>query len=102
MKMRHGRKSRSRPFTGYKRHVVKLLEPDLIVEAVARPANEPEHTVFGTLTTDVARHGPLTDVWMDRGYLASSEIPTLHARGPRSTPNHGPREMVSAFRSRRS
>src|SRR5262245_38241307 len=34
--MRHGRKSRSRPFTGYKRHVVKLLEPDVIVEAVAR------------------------------------------------------------------
>lgn len=32
--MRHGRKSRSRPFTGYQRHVVKLLEPDLIVEAV--------------------------------------------------------------------
>ena len=29
--MRHGRKSRSRPFTGYKRHVVKLVGPDLIV-----------------------------------------------------------------------
>ena len=79
--MRHGRKSRSRPFTGYKRHVVKLVGPDLIVEAVARPANEPEHLVLATLTTEVARHGPLTDVWMDRGYLASPEIPALHARG---------------------
>jgi hypothetical protein len=79
--MRHGRKSRSRPFTGYKRHIVKLLAPDLIVEAVARPANEPEHTVLATLTTEAARHGPLTDVWMDRGYLASAEIPLLHARG---------------------
>jgi hypothetical protein len=79
--MRHGRKSRSRPFTGYKRHVVKLVGPDLIVEAVARPANEPEHLVLAKLTTEVARHGPLTDVWMDRGYLASSEIPALHARG---------------------
>jgi hypothetical protein len=79
--MRHGRKSRNRPFTGYKRHVVKLMESDLIVEAVARPANEPEHAVFGTLTTEVAQHGPLTDVWIDRGYLASPEIPTLHARG---------------------
>jgi hypothetical protein len=28
--MRPGRKSRHRPFTGYKRHVVTLLEPDLI------------------------------------------------------------------------
>ena len=79
--MRHGRKSRSRPFTGYKRHLVKLREPDLIVEAVARPANEPEHTVLATLTTAVARHGRLTDLWMDRGYLASPEIPRLHARG---------------------
>jgi hypothetical protein len=79
--MRHGRKSRSRPFTGYKRHVVKLREPDLIVEAVARPANEPEHTVLATLTAAVARHGLLTDLWMDRGYLASPEIPRLHARG---------------------
>src|SRR5262245_50694124 len=79
--MRHGRKSRSRPFTGYKRHLVKLVEPDLIVEAVARPANEPEHTVLATLTAAVMQHGPLTDVWMDRGYLASEETPALHARG---------------------
>ena len=81
LEMRHGRKSRSRPFTGYKRHVVKLLGPDLIVEAVARPANEPEHTILATLTTAVAPHGPLTDLWMDRGYLASGEIPILHERG---------------------
>jgi hypothetical protein len=79
--MRHGRKSRSRPFTGYKRHVVKLLGPDLIVEAVTRPANEPEHTVLATLTTPVGQHGALTELWMDRGYLASPEIPALHARG---------------------
>jgi hypothetical protein len=78
--MRHGRKSRSRPFTGYKRHVVKLREPDLIVEAVARPANEPEHVTLPTLTTAVMRQGPLTDLWMDRGYLGSPEIPALHAR----------------------
>jgi DDE family transposase/transposase-like protein DUF772 len=79
--MRHGRKSRSRPFTGYKRHVVKLLGPDLIVEAVARPANEPEHTALATLTMSVAQHGSLTELWMDRGYLASPEIPVLHAGG---------------------
>jgi hypothetical protein len=79
--MRHGRKSRSRPFTGYKRHVVKLLGPDLIVEAVARPANEPEHTVLATLTAPVTQHGTLMELWMDRGYLASPAIPALHARG---------------------
>ena len=79
--MRHGRKSRHRPFPGYKRHIVKLLEPDLIVEAVARPANEPEHTVVATLTTEAARHGPLTELWIDRGYLASPAIPVLHTQG---------------------
>src|SRR5262249_41299438 len=79
--MRHGRKSRSRPFTGYKRHVVKLLESDLIVEAVARPANEPEHAVLAALTPEVARQGPLADLWMDRGYLSSPEIPALHMSG---------------------
>ena len=100
--MRHGRKSRSRPFTGYKRHVVKLREPDLIVDAVARPANEPEHLVLATLTSAVAQQGPLTDVWMDRGYLASPEIPALHARGvtlhakPWTTPN-GERFPKHAF-----
>jgi Transposase domain (DUF772) len=100
--MRHGRKSRSRPFTGYKRHVVKLLEPDLIVEAVARPANEPEHTVLATLTTAVAHHGPMTDLWMDRGYLASPAIPALTRGASRSTPSPGPPAMVSASPSRRS
>ena len=29
--MRHGRKTRTKPFTGYKRHVIKLVDADLIV-----------------------------------------------------------------------
>jgi hypothetical protein len=41
--MRHGRKTRTRLFTDYKRHVIKLVDVDLIVGAIARPANEPEH-----------------------------------------------------------
>jgi hypothetical protein len=100
--MRHGRKSRSRPFTGYKRHIVKLREPDLIVDAVVRPANDPEHTILATLTSEVIRHGPLTDLWIDRGYLASPEIPTLHARGVTLhakpwTPRNGERFPKHAF-----
>jgi len=100
--MRHGRKSRSRPFTGYKRHLVKLLEPDLIVEAVARPANEPEHATLAPLTAAVTRHGALTDLWIDRGYLASDQIPALHARGVAVhakpwTPRNGERFPKHAF-----
>jgi hypothetical protein len=37
--------------------------------------------MLATLTSAVTRQGPLTEVWMDRGYLASSEVPALHARG---------------------
>ena len=39
--MRHGRKTRTKLFTGYKRHVIKLIDADVIVGAVVRPANEP-------------------------------------------------------------
>jgi hypothetical protein len=61
--------------------VVKVIEPDLIVEAVAPPPMSRSLRTLATLTTAVAQHGPLTDLWMDRGYLASPEIPAWHARG---------------------
>jgi hypothetical protein len=79
--MRHGRKTRTKPFTGYKRHVVKLLDADLIVGAIARPANEPEHQALALLTPAVTQHGPLAEYWMDRGYLGSAEVGPLHAAG---------------------
>jgi Transposase DDE domain/Transposase domain (DUF772) len=79
--MRHGRKTRTRPFTGYKRHVIKLVDIDVIVGAVVRPANEPEHQTVATLTPDAIRHGPLTEVLLDRGYLASPAVAALHAQG---------------------
>jgi len=79
--MRHGRKTRTRPFTGYKRHVIKLLDADLIVDAVVRPANHPEHEVVALLTPAIAAHGPLAELFIDRGYLGSPTIGTLHAQG---------------------
>ena len=79
--MRHGRKTRTRPFSGYKRHVIKLVEADLIVGAVVRPANEPEHHTLALLTPSVSQHGPLAEVLIDRGYLGSPQIGVLHAQG---------------------
>jgi hypothetical protein len=79
--MRHGRKTRTKPFTGYKRHVVKLLDADLIVGAIVRPANEPEQHALALLTPDVLQHGPLGELFLDRGYLASTRIGELHAEG---------------------
>ena len=79
--MRHGRKTRTRLFTGYKRHVIKLVDADLIVGAVVRPANEPEHHALALLEPDVRQHGPLAELQMDRGYLGSGRIPALAAQG---------------------
>jgi hypothetical protein len=79
--MRHGRKTRTRLFTGYKRHVIKLVDADLIVGAIVRPANEPEHEALALLTPTLAVHGPLTELLIDRGYLGSAAIGALDASG---------------------
>ena len=79
--MRHGRKTRTRPFNGYKRHALKVLGADVIVDAVVRPANEPEHLTLATLAPAVEAHGPLAELFIDRGYLASPTVAALHAAG---------------------
>jgi len=79
--MRHGRKTRTRLFTGYKRHVIKLVDVDVIVGAIVRPANEPEHHALALLAPALAPHGPLAELLIDRGYLGSPAIGDLHARG---------------------
>ena len=79
--MRHGRKTKVRTFTGFKRHVVKLIDADVIVDAVVRPANEPEHVTLAQVLPAVTAHGPLGDIFIDRGYLASPAIADLHAAG---------------------
>jgi hypothetical protein len=79
--MRHGRKTRTKPFTGYKRHVVKLLDADLIVGAMVRPANEPEQHALAWLTPAIQQHGPLAELFIDRGYLASPHLEALHTAG---------------------
>jgi hypothetical protein len=79
--MRHGRKTRTRLFTGYKRHVITLVDADVIVGAMVRPANEPEHEALAVLTPDLAPHGRLAELLIDRGSLGSADIGALHARG---------------------
>jgi hypothetical protein len=79
--MRHGHNTRTKLFTGYKRHVMKLVDADLIVGAVVRPANEPEHHALALVEPDVVQHGPLAEVQMDRGYLGSARVGDLAAQG---------------------
>ena len=70
--MRHGRKSKSRLFNGYKRHLMQV-QSEIIVGAVVLPANRPEHEALPLLRADLERHNAVAELQMDRGYLSSDE-----------------------------
>jgi len=73
--MRHGRKSRSVLFDGYKRHVLHDLDTGLIPAVGITPANVPEASVTGDITADLQHAGrTLAELHIDRGYLASDLV----------------------------
>jgi transposase len=78
--MRHGRKSRSVLFDGYKRHVLRDLDSGLIPAVGITPANRPEAAVTGDITADLDAAGlRLAELHIDRAYLSSSLV---RDRGP--------------------
>jgi hypothetical protein len=78
--MRHGRKSRSVLFDGYKRHVLRDLDTGLIPAVGITPANAPEASVTGDITADLDAAGlRLAELHIDRAYLSSSLV---RDRGP--------------------
>ncbi len=81
--MRHGRKTRSRLFNGYKRHIATMADHGLIVGALVLPANQPEHQATTALIEDVRWHAPVDELLIDRGYLPSQEVPRLRSCGVR-------------------
>jgi len=73
--MRHGRKSRSVLFDGYKRHVLRDLDTGLIPAVGITPANVPEASVTGDIGADLAAAGfTLSELHIDRAYLASDLV----------------------------
>jgi hypothetical protein len=65
--MRHGRKSRSVLFDGYKRHVLRDLDTGLIPAVGITPANAPEASVTGDITADLEAAGwRLAELHIDR------------------------------------
>lgn len=77
--MRHGRKSKTKLFNGYKRHIA--ISNNLIVATAVVPANAQEHQAAAGLLDGVAQHGSIAVVDIDRGYLASAAIAKLHEQG---------------------
>ena len=73
--MRHGRKSRSVLFDGYKRHVLRDLDTGLVPAVGVTPANAPEASVTGAITADLEAAGlTLAELHIDRAYLSSALV----------------------------
>ena len=68
--MRHGRKSQSRLFDDYKRHVLRDLDSDLVRAVGLTAANAPEASVTEAIMADLAPQPvDLCELHIDRAYL---------------------------------
>jgi hypothetical protein len=68
--MRHGRKSRSQRVDGFKRHVLRDLDLQVVRAVGVTAANVPEARVTDALDADLAaQHAALAEVHLDRAYL---------------------------------
>ena len=80
--MRHGRKSSSKRFDGYKRHVLMDLDERLVLAVETLPANMAEHRALDSLLRQVqAQNRELVSLHTDRGYLAAHEVPVIDKQG---------------------
>lgn len=67
--MRHGRKSRSKAFNGFKQHVVVDVDHTLVLACAVVGANRREHEAMPALRADLDRYRvPVGEVLLDRGY----------------------------------
>lgn len=68
--MRHGRKSKSKRFNGYKRHIATDLDTALVLACAITAANRPEEDAVPDLAADLAHGGhQIDDLYIDRGYI---------------------------------
>lgn len=80
--MRHGRKSKSKRFNGYKRHLATDLDTDLIVACAVTPANRPEEEAAPQLKADLGQMDRIIgEMHIDRGYIASPVVGEILAAG---------------------
>jgi DDE family transposase/transposase-like protein DUF772 len=80
--MRHGRKSKTKLFNGYKRHVALDLDTCLILAGAVFPANRPEGEAAPALTADIVRmKRRIGEAHVDRGYIASPIVGDVLADG---------------------
>jgi hypothetical protein len=79
--MRHGRKSKSKRFNGFKRHIAADVDRGLILACAITPANRPEDDAMPSLTVDMKHQGLDVDhLLIDRAYINSTLVDEVLAR----------------------
>lgn len=80
--MRHGRKSKSKRFNGYKEHIAADLHAGLILSCAITPANVPEEAAAQELKADIDRQRKsIAELMIDRGYLNSTAVNDVEDEG---------------------
>lgn len=80
--MRHGRKSKSHRFNGYKEHIASDLDNGVILACAVTPANIPEEEAAPLLKADVEAQGfEIVELSIDRGYLNSAIVVDVEKAG---------------------
>lgn len=76
--MRHGRKSRSKRFDGFKEHIALDLDGRAIVACAVTPANRPEEEGAAPIAEDITRQGfTLSELHIDRAYVNSALVASV-------------------------
>lgn len=76
--MRHGRKSRSKRFDGYKEHIARDLDVPAIVACAVTAANRPEEEALEPMLADLALQGRrVAQAHFDRAYVTSPAVKSL-------------------------
>ena len=79
--MRHGRKTKSKRFNGYKRHLAIDLDTLLILAVAVLPANRPEQEAAPSLVADIVAQGlTIEALYLDRGYINAPIVDEILAR----------------------
>lgn len=80
--MRHGRKSSTKRFDGFKRHIARDIDERLILSVEVTEGNQSDAVATGFLLEAVQEQGrSLTSLHIDRQYLHAPEIKHLDAKG---------------------
>jgi len=81
--MRHGRKSKSKRFNGFKGHIAADLDLGLVIACAVTPANRPEAEAAPALQHDIACYparNTIAELYIDRGYIGSALVPSVLKR----------------------